>query len=37
MLSDRSWLWRRLLTVLLSAWLAIAVHLPVLSQPHGVG
>ena len=37
MLSDRSWLWRRLLTVLLSAWLAVAVHLPVQSQPDGLG
>ncbi|MEY2833718.1 MAG: hypothetical protein RLZZ574_2977, partial [Cyanobacteriota bacterium] len=37
MLSDRSWLWRRLLTVTLSAWLAVAVHLPVQSQPNGLG
>lgn len=37
MLSDRSWLWRRLLTVTLSAWLAVAVHLPVQSQPDGLG
>jgi CHAT domain-containing protein len=37
MLSDRSRLWRRLLTVILSAWLAVAVHLPVQSQPDGLG
>jgi CHAT domain-containing protein len=37
MLSDRSRLWCRLLTVILSAWLAVAVHLPVQSQPDGLG
>jgi CHAT domain-containing protein len=37
MLSDRSWLWRRLLTVTLSAWLAVAIHLPVQSQADGLG
>jgi CHAT domain-containing protein len=37
MLSDRSWLWRRLLTVTLSACLAVAIHLPVQSQPDGLG
>ncbi|MEO0012913.1 MAG: hypothetical protein RLZZ535_1302, partial [Cyanobacteriota bacterium] len=33
----RSWLWRRLLTVTLSACLAVAIHLPVQSQPDGLG
>ncbi|MEN9521170.1 MAG: hypothetical protein RLZZ381_3758 [Cyanobacteriota bacterium] len=37
MLSDRSRLWHRLLTVILSAWLTVGVHLPVQSQPDGLG
>jgi CHAT domain-containing protein len=37
MLSDRSLLLRHLLTVILSAWLAVAVHLPAQSQADGRG
>ncbi|NJK55134.1 MAG: CHAT domain-containing protein [Pleurocapsa sp. SU_5_0] len=37
MLSDRSLLLRRLSTVILSAWLAVAVHFPAQSQPDGLG
>jgi CHAT domain-containing protein len=37
MLSDRSLLLRRLLTFMLSACLAVAVHLPVQSQADGLG
>ncbi len=37
MLSDRSLLVRRLSTVILSAWLAVAVHFPAQSQADGLG
>ncbi|MEY2856716.1 MAG: hypothetical protein RLZZ74_1026, partial [Cyanobacteriota bacterium] len=37
MVRDNFALFRRLLTIMLSAWLTVAVHLPAQSQPDGLG